>query len=58
MPRDTRKTKALHHMRNLLAQGWDSAALVIDATAEALGGDDAQKIARAVWAEHFEVKAA
>ena len=57
MPRkkhDPCRSKAKQTIRNLMAEGWDTAALLIDAAAEAIGGDpEAKRIAKAVWEQDF-----
>lgn len=52
-PPNPRTAKATLTLRNLLAQGFTDEAMLINAAAEALGGDDAQKIARKVWDKQF-----
>ena len=48
--------KALLTMRNLMANaGWHSEALLIDAAAEALGGDEAAKLtAQRAYDKHIK----
>lgn len=57
MTRNTLSRKAHQTIRNLIAAGWTDEALLIDAAAQALGGDEtAQIIADMVWRKHFEIK--
>lgn len=52
------KAVALKTMRNLIAIGWDSEALIVDAAAEAIGGDEQAKMsAQRVWDDHFKIHA-
>ena len=54
--RNTQSNKALQTMRNLLAAGWRDEHLMIDAAAEAIGGDEAAKLtAMMVWRQHFAI---
>ena len=60
MPRrkqDPGERKALLTMRNLMANaGWKSEALLIDAAAEALGGDETAKLtAQITFDRHFKI---
>jgi len=53
---DHSERKALQTMRNLTAQGWHDQALLVDAAAEALGGDEAAKLtAQRVFDRHFKI---
>jgi hypothetical protein len=46
-------------MRNLTAQGWHDQALLVDAAAEALGGDEAAKLtAQRAFDRHFKIMGA
>jgi hypothetical protein len=59
MTRNTQASKALQTMRNLSAQGWHDERLLIDAAAEALGGDESAKIiAEMTWRKHFAIMGA
>lgn len=54
MTRKSQTAKAITTFRNLMAQGFDSEAMLIAAASEALGGDDAaQRLAAGVWRVHF-----
>lgn len=57
MTPNTKAEKARQTIRNLIAAGWIDEALLVDAAAEAIGGDEtAQIIADMVWRKHFEIK--
>ena len=52
--KNTKASQASKTFRNLMAQGWTSQQLLIDAAAEALGGDETDKmIATMVWRRDF-----
>lgn len=56
---DSLGAKALQTMRNLMAAGWTEQGLLIDAAADAIGGDETAKlIAMMVWRKHFEIMGA
>lgn len=53
------ETRALTTMRNLMAQGWTSEALLVDAAAQVLGGDEVAKlIAQRVWDANYKIMGA
>lgn len=50
------ETRALSTMRNLAANGMTDEAAMIDAASEVIGGgDDARKLARRVYDQHFKI---
>lgn len=56
MTPNTKANRARNTIRELLAVGWNDEALLIDAAAEAIGGDEEGKlIAMMVWRRHFAV---
>ena len=59
MVKDKARSTALKIMRDMVADGWQSEALIVDAAAEAIGGDDkARMIAQRVWDEFFKIHVA
>ena len=59
MVKNKARSTALKTMRDLVADGWQSEALIVDAAAEAIGGDDQAKMtARRVWDEFFKIHVA
>ena len=54
MTRD--ETRLRQTMRNLTAQGWHDEAILVDAAAQVIGGDEASKLqAQRVFDRHFKV---
>jgi len=52
--KNTKASQARKTFRSLMAQGWTSEQLLIDAAAEAIGGDESDKlIAQMVWRKDF-----
>ena len=52
--KNTKAYQARKTFRNLMAQGWTNEQLLIDAAAEAIGGDESDKlIAQMVWRKDF-----
>ena len=52
--KNTKASQARKTLRSLMAQGWTSEQLLIDAAAEAIGGDESDKlIAQMVWRKDF-----
>jgi hypothetical protein len=50
------KELALNAIRNMRGQGWLDEALLVDHAATVIGGTaEAQRIAQAVWNEHFKI---
>ena len=52
--KNTKASQARKTFRSLMAQGWANEQLLIDAAAEAIGGDESDKlIAQMVWRKDF-----
>ena len=52
--KNTKASQARKTFRSLMARGWTSEQLLIDAAAEAIGGDESDKlIAQMVWRKDF-----
>lgn len=50
------ETRMHECMRNLLAQGWDEEALIVDTAAQLAGGDEAAKLmAQRVYDRNFKL---
>ena len=50
------KNRLLQTMRNLTAQGWHDEAILVDAAAQVIGGDEASKLqAQRVFDQHFKI---
>jgi hypothetical protein len=54
MTRNTRPAKALRTMRELSARGFHDRETLVQAAADALGGDDGERIARKVYRANFD----
>jgi hypothetical protein len=54
MTRNTRPAKALLTMRKLSERGFHDRETLISAAADALGGDDGERIARKVYRANFD----
>ena len=49
------RNRLLQSMRDLFAMGWTSEALIVDAAADELGGDEAAILqAQRVYDQHFK----
>ena len=52
--KNTKASQARKTFRSLMAQGWTNEQRLIDAAAEAIGGDESDKlIAQMVWRKDF-----
>jgi hypothetical protein len=59
MTRTRAETRAYITMQNLLANGWQEEALIVDTAAQVIGGDEAAKVlAQRVWDKHFKIHGA
>ena len=59
MVKDKARSTALKIMRDMVADGWQSEAPIVDAAAESIGGDDQAKMtAQRVWDEFFKIHVA
>ena len=59
MTRTRAETRAYITMQNLLANGWQEEALIVDTAAQVLGGTEtAQATAQRVWDDHFKIHGA
>ena len=59
MTRNTKASKALLTMRNLMARGIADRETLVGAACGALGGEDCDRlIAEMTWRKHFEIMAA